>query len=245
MSRQQSVELVLLKFRKGMPLYHATYLNTPEIRSYATEEHPEILPVLEQLPEGAPLDDRDHGKYMSLLPELGIEYGGHSTGMTPLKYKTKKEMVIVDLELKNTEYSKQVWEWVFACGLDEKIDGFIAHEDILREVYLFRPYEVLDDAPALRYASQSDINRLMKAGGSGLYTYDQMERMQLEKWLKDCDVFNISMPPDCARKEPRHKSCASSRILKPKWDTVKEYKGEHVQLNWKHLRKYKRGRTRH
>lgn len=229
----------LLKFRAGMPLYHATYVNTEIIREElrsGDERDLQILAALEKRPDGAFLDDRMHGKYFSLLPETGISYGGHYEGLIPIRYKTKRKMVLADFVMSGTKTAAALLRWMVSCGLDKKIDGFIDHQDIIREVYLFRPYEVLRDEPAEAYASKEEIRRVM-AIDAGFETFDEQEIEQLGKYLVECRTFDVD-PKDC---NPRGHSrdCGAVQIIRSRQETSELTRGEYEIPDWSLLGKYK------
>lgn len=221
------IKFALLKLRPGLPLYHATYVNTPEamIDLIEDRELPEVAEALAQLPKGAPLDDRQHLKWFSLLPELGVYYALDVPGMVPLKYTTKKEIVLVDLRNKWRKVSELLFEWTMRCGMDEKVDGFIADQGELREVILFRPYEVLDPRKPVKYAKPAYVESVRPLLKNRTFTtHDEPERAQLAKYLDSCLVFDID-PADVSKCKKRNtrKGCSEVYAMSDKAEMLRKH----------------------
>lgn len=197
-----SVHMTLILLKAGMPLYHITYRNTPNMRIETKEE--KYNQVLSQLPENAILDDRTHPKYFGLTPQFPYYYGADGHDRPSVKYITSTPLVLLDAGFLDVD-TKIMIDAFNTHGLHKCIDGWLAYDDCdnWRELYIFHPDKHLN--PVME-------PYVLKMKRPTRYEWEDDELSLLNTYLIGC--FDTLVSPDTHTITFVKNSCEHSHVLK-------------------------------
>ena len=216
--------MAIIILQAGMRLYDTTWKHTDEtIEELRKEKEFHLVEALSHVPQGGHLSDLQHPKYFGLTEWQPYFYGRYNDpNKKALEYTTMKPMLLMDFGA-NKDIDIELEQRISAC-----FDGWIAFDDIhdtWREIYLFRPYEIIDSSSEEEY-------ELVNYVPTSEYKWEVQELNSLRKHLMGC--WNISFDIDTKTIQLLDE-CTTSASLVPSSKTLTDLPTEMVYAMCKEM----------